>query len=626
MGHRSLIVLITTFCLIKASPLFAQNTAEEVESRKKELIEQIEGTQANWLQSALDKPELVSLGAPLNLQVDEALWPDLLRERLRLLARKTFSNRQWRRYWEELGQRSDALEKLYGEIESLPSSNEAPPSSQNRSEALRSWVELCAAKVKNQDLYLKGVGTERDAVEERLEAVLDNQASQALAAKTSTVQEPETGNKSALEDNEHRINRLQERLNFQKARHREAEAEVRLVEHQNESLEILSKALETDALLAGRENSIALTQARHPDAKYAGMWRAIAQASAQKMGSLENEVNLGKKRQRSLDVEMQLAKAQIQYREEKITYYTSEIEKLQSLQTRTRVFAQALGEFFRSRAWRVLGVLFFIWLLLKVVLRIIEWGRASILRAVTDHDPNTTSAAERRAETVVTVFAPVVQIAAYSIAVIFVLEEVGINTSPLLGSVAILGLAVSFGSQNLVRDLVNGFFILLENQFGVGDVVEIGGVTGTVETVNVRSTRLRQLDGTLRIIPNGEITGVANLTRDWSRVVCDVGVAYDSDISVVEKIVSEVGEAMYAEEYWLSRLLEKPFYIGVTQLGDSAVTVRLMCKTLPGEQWGVERELNRRLLSELNAAGIEIPFPQQVVWHKNEIATGTTND
>lgn len=122
----------------------------------------------------------------------------------------------------------------------------------------------------------------------------------------------------------------------------------------------------------------------------------------------------------------------------------------------------------------------------------------------------------------------------------------------------------------------------------------------------------------MHIIPNGEITSVANRTRDWSRAVCHVGVGYDSDIDKVETVVNEVGAKMYAEADWKNKLLEAPSFIGVTELGDSAVVFRAMVKTAPGEQWGADRELNRRLLAAFNKAGIEIPFPQRVMWHKSE--------
>jgi len=237
---------------------------------------------------------------------------------------------------------------------------------------------------------------------------------------------------------------------------------------------------------------------------------------------------------------------------------------------------------------------------------------------VEDDDPDHVSAAEQRANTIATVLKGVGEIVVYFVGVLIALDVVGIDTAPLLGSVAILGLALSFGSQNLVRDFVNGFFILVENQYAVGDWVKIGDHEGDVEQINIRSTRLRSVLGVLQIIPNGTITTVENMTRDWSQFRCHVSVSYDSDIDLVERICNEVGAEMYADATLKGQLEEAPAFVGVTQLADSAVVVRCQAKTQAGEQWGLEREMNRRLKKAFEEAGIEIPFPQRVVWHRNE--------
>ena len=141
---------------------------------------------------------------------------------------------------------------------------------------------------------------------------------------------------------------------------------------------------------------------------------------------------------------------------------------------------------------------------------------------------------------------------------------------------------------------------------------------GDVEQINIRSTRLRSVTGVLQIIPNGTITTVENMTRDWSQFRCHVGVSYDSDIDLVETICNEVGAEMYADPELKDKLEEAPAFVGVTQFGDSAVVVRCQAKTRAGEQWGLEREMNRRLKKAFEEARIEIPFPQRVVWHRNE--------
>jgi small conductance mechanosensitive channel len=242
-----------------------------------------------------------------------------------------------------------------------------------------------------------------------------------------------------------------------------------------------------------------------------------------------------------------------------------------------------------------------------------------------DDDPNKSDASDQRRQTLADVFTSVAGLAVYIVAGLIALEEIGVNTGPLLGSVAILGLAVSFGSQNLVRDVVNGFFILLENQFAVGDVITISGKTGTVERVTIRSTWVRSYNGDVHVVPNGTIALVSNQTREWSRAVCDVGVGYDSDLVQVRDVVNQVGLEMKEDPAWSDVLDEAPTWVGVTELGDSSVVVRVVAKVSAGGQWGAVRELNERLKVAFDAKGIEIPFPQQVV-HRPEDSSSAPGD
>ena len=158
----------------------------------------------------------------------------------------------------------------------------------------------------------------------------------------------------------------------------------------------------------------------------------------------------------------------------------------------------------------------------------------------------------------------------------------------------------------------------MEDQIAVGDVVRIGSHGGLVESLTIRTLRLRDVGGNVHIIPFSEVTTVENMTRDWSQFRCHVGVSYDSDIDLVETICNEVGAEMYADPELKDKLEEAPAFVGVTQFGDSAVVVRCQAKTRAGEQWGLEREMNRRLKKAFEEARIEIPFPQRVVWHRNE--------
>lgn len=188
-----------------------------------------------------------------------------------------------------------------------------------------------------------------------------------------------------------------------------------------------------------------------------------------------------------------------------------------------------------------------------------------------------------------------------------------VNIGPLLAGVGVLGLAVSFGAQNLVRDIISGFFILFENQYDLGDVVEINGVAGAVEKMTLRVVTVRDLQGVLHTIPNGTIQVVSNKTSGWSRAVLDIGVAYGEEIDRVISVLTELAAEFAVEGPWPARLLRPPEVLGVNELGDSAVLVRMLIQTKPGKQWEVKRELLRRIKNRFDELGIEIPFPQRTL-------------
>jgi small-conductance mechanosensitive channel len=195
-----------------------------------------------------------------------------------------------------------------------------------------------------------------------------------------------------------------------------------------------------------------------------------------------------------------------------------------------------------------------------------------------------------------------------------VLSELGFKLGPLLAGVGIVGLAVGFGSQNLVRDVVSGFFILFEDQYGVGDVVQINQVaTGKVEQLTLRITGLRDLDGTLHYIANGEIVHVANRTKDWARAVIDVGVGYGEDPSKVRAVLERVAEEAKDDEELGRNLYSTPDVLGVERLGEYEVMWRMLADTKPARQWEVSRALRERVKVAFDANDIEIPFPHRVM-------------
>ena len=210
--------------------------------------------------------------------------------------------------------------------------------------------------------------------------------------------------------------------------------------------------------------------------------------------------------------------------------------------------------------------------------------------------------------------ANVVRYAAKALVVVIVLSAVlnqfGIDLGPLLGTAGIAGLVIGFGAQNLLRDFFAGIFVLLESQYGVGDFVAIGGVSGTVERITLRMTQLRDGHGNVHIVPNGEIKVVTNKTRLWGNAVLDVGVGYGEDIDRVMTVMAEVGDELTRDEAWTAALLEPLRVAGVQDLADSAVVIRMSVKTTPEERWSVLRELRRRVKNRFDAEGIEIPFPQ----------------
>jgi small-conductance mechanosensitive channel len=220
----------------------------------------------------------------------------------------------------------------------------------------------------------------------------------------------------------------------------------------------------------------------------------------------------------------------------------------------------------------------------------------------------------QRSQTLAKVLSSAGIVVIWSISIFLAVGELGFQLGPLLAGVGIVGLAVGFGSQNLVRDVVSGFFILLEDQYGVGDVVQINQVaTGGVEQLTLRITGLRDLDGTMHYIANGEITHVANRTKDWARAVIDVGVGYGENSEKVRTVLEEVAEEAKAHEELGRNLYATPRVLGVELLGEYEVIWRLIADTKPARQWEVSRALRERVKVAFDNADIEIPFPHRVM-------------
>ena len=208
------------------------------------------------------------------------------------------------------------------------------------------------------------------------------------------------------------------------------------------------------------------------------------------------------------------------------------------------------------------------------------------------------------------------------VAVLMALDLFGIDIGPAVAGLGVIGIAVGLGAQTLVKDWLAGIFVVLENQYNTGDVVRIAGVDGVVEDFSLRRTTLRDLDGTVHTVPNGQIIVASNMTRLWARVNMDISVAYDTDIDRATGIINDVGEALQADPDWGPRLLEAPKVIRVNALGDSAVTLKVLGQVRAAEQWAVAGELRKRILAEFGRAGIEIPFPHQVIVTRGAATSG----
>ena len=237
----------------------------------------------------------------------------------------------------------------------------------------------------------------------------------------------------------------------------------------------------------------------------------------------------------------------------------------------------------------------------------------SVRIAVVSSKFHTKESELKREETLIRIFSWTSSIIILIVAVLMILQEGGVPIAPILASVGILGVAVGFGGQYLIKDIISGFFIILENQYRIGDVVRFEEVSGTVEDISLRKTTLRDMDGIVHHVPHGEIKTVSNMSQEFSRINLDVGVSYSAELDEVIRIINEVGNAMFEDPKWKEMLITAPHFLRVNDLADSAVVVKIVADTQALQQWAVSGELRKRLKIAFDEAGIEIPFPQQVI-------------
>jgi small conductance mechanosensitive channel len=257
---------------------------------------------------------------------------------------------------------------------------------------------------------------------------------------------------------------------------------------------------------------------------------------------------------------------------------------------------------------RVLGI----WLLAWLTYRVVRLAARRIELAVDDGDDSVTTLRERRGQTIAQLLRSMGRVVVLAIAILLTFNTF-IDIGPILAGAGILGLAVSFGAQSLVKDVISGFFILFENQFGIGDVIEVAGKTGLVEKMTLRVVQLRDAEGVMHVVPNGEIKVVSNKTRGWARAVVDVGVPYHENVDRAIEVLRDEAAQFSTDKAWGAQLDGPVEVLGVESLSDSAVVLRTVIRTQPGSQWNVAREFRRRIKNRFDRESLEIPYPQRRV-------------
>lgn len=257
---------------------------------------------------------------------------------------------------------------------------------------------------------------------------------------------------------------------------------------------------------------------------------------------------------------------------------------------------------------RIVAIITAILIITKILIRVIS---SLIERFFEKQKESRFGISDRKADTLSGLLKSILRYALYFIAIVAIAEQLmpnGIKTVLAVTSVA--GVAIGFGAQSLVKDVISGFFILFEDQFAVGDYVQIDGMSGIVETLGLRITKIRDFSGDLHILPNGTITKVTNKSRGNMRALVDVDIAYEEDIDHAIGVIQRVSEEIKKE---MEEIVEGPEVLGVTKLGESGITIRVVSKTTPMKQWGVEMELRKRIKYALDNEGIEIPYPRRVI-------------
>ena len=279
-----------------------------------------------------------------------------------------------------------------------------------------------------------------------------------------------------------------------------------------------------------------------------------------------------------------------------------------------RFFITSLNRWLITDFISILILILLLIVTLRVSTALINRLKGVLLKRMVYREEEPDMEAEKRLNTLMGVLRKIISVVVWTIFIMIFLEKININIIPILSAAGIVGLAVGFGAQELVRDFISGFFILLEDGIRAGDVVALNGTTGTVEKMELRTITLRDSMGVVHIFQNGKVNTISNMTKGWSAVRFDIGVAYKENLAKVMEVMQQVGDEMYAEDEYKSNMLASVEVSGLNNFGDSALEIRARIRTRPGKQWGIGREYRKRLKEAFDTHNIEIPFPHQTIY------------
>lgn len=279
-----------------------------------------------------------------------------------------------------------------------------------------------------------------------------------------------------------------------------------------------------------------------------------------------------------------------------------------------RFFITSLNRWLITDFISILILILLLIITLRVSAALINRLKGVLLKRMVYREEEPDMEAEKRLNTLMGVLRKIISVVVWTIFIMIFLEKININIIPILSAAGIVGLAVGFGAQELVRDFISGFFILLEDGIRAGDVVTLNGTTGTVEKMELRTITLRDSMGVVHIFQNGKVNTISNMTKGWSAVRFDIGVAYKENLAKVMEVMQQVGDEMYAEDEYKSNMLASVEVSGLNNFGDSALEIRARIRTRPGKQWGIGREYRKRLKEAFDTHNIEIPFPHQTIY------------